>query len=87
MTKILDCIALAYIRRRLARYRRPGDAADLLGDALVSLMGAEIQRRNRVLGDWEAEVRAAKAAEAAARQAREAVERFQSVESDSRLRM
>jgi seryl-tRNA(Sec) selenium transferase len=48
-TRIVDRIALAYIRRALARYRRPGDAADRLGDSLVATMQAEIRRRNDVL--------------------------------------
>ena len=86
--RIFDRIALAYIRRRVARFRSRGDFADRFADCLTAALQAEIERRNRLLAGWAAELEAARATETAARRAREAVERFQSFEPEKdRLRL
>ena len=86
--EILDSVLLALVSRRLAGFRKRGDFADRFADCLTAALQAEIERRNRLLAGWDAELEAAKATAAAARRAREAVEKFQSFEPEKdRLRL
>jgi hypothetical protein len=61
MYRILDRIALAYIRRRLAGCKSRADSADRFADCVMELLSAEVERRNRTLAGWDA-ARAEKAA-------------------------
>jgi len=47
-----DRVVLWLVRRRLARCVRLGDAADLLADALMGLLTAEVVRRRAEVRDW-----------------------------------
>lgn len=84
MKRFFDWIAVFYIRRRLARFRKRGDIADKLGDRLVALLSAEIDRRNALMDGWNAEARREEA-ERTRRQA--AIERLESFEPGDRLRL
>jgi hypothetical protein len=81
--RILDSIVLAYIRRRLARFRKRGDIADRFADRLTRVLWAEMQRRDKLLAGWDADEHAA--AERERRAA--AVENFQSFEPGDGLRL
>lgn len=43
--RIFDHVVLAYIRRRLAGFRKHADRADRFGDAMIVLLSGEIERR------------------------------------------
>jgi hypothetical protein len=84
MRRIFDWVAVSYIRRRLAAFRKRGDFADKFGDRLVALLAAEIERRNRLIDGWDAENRR-EASEQARRQA--VIEQFESFKPSDGLRL
>jgi len=72
-----DRALLAVVRRRLARFRKPGDGGDRLADALVQLISGEVERRNRLYEGWDAEARKKRAREAEAEMRQVAFQSFE----------
>jgi hypothetical protein len=69
--KLFDRALCWLIERRMARFTTADDSADRLADrvvALANLLRDELERRNRIHGDWARAARAVQARKAARRQ-------------------
>ncbi len=84
---MLDRLLLRFIERRLARFRRPGDAADRFADRLIRLLSAEVERRDEWHRGWNRVEIVARAVEARHQTRAAIVAKFKSSESGSGLRL